>query len=262
MKPNGGAIWAGRTFRRSVLSSRSALREAAAAAEEQRGLLAADRDDRDDAHAELAREPDEALAAAEVDLGGLPARAVALVVAARVDEQRRATFERAAHVVRVGGHGSVAHERAPDAGHLEDEVVRELVEAALGPEVVVERLREDEGVGDQRPAGVVADQQHGLVGGDVLQALDVAAVVDVRQRPQRRERRLDVLGVARVQRVDAVERVVAEHAQQVEAVRGVGVHGGRHARRRRDRVEGHAWRLPVSGTPHASPGNSQVPPLD
>ena len=41
----------------------------------------------------------------------------------------------------------------------------ELVEAPLRPEVVVEVLGEDERVGDQRPAGVVADQSAGSSAG-------------------------------------------------------------------------------------------------
>ena len=70
-------------------------REALAAREEQRGLLAADRDERDDRHVLLEREPDEALAAAEVDLVAAPSVGpVDLVVAARVDQQRGAGVER------------------------------------------------------------------------------------------------------------------------------------------------------------------------
>ena len=66
----------------------------------------------------------------------------------------------------------------------------ELVEAPLGPEVVVEVLGEDERVGDQRAAGVVADEQRRLVGGDVLEPLDLGAEVVVAPGPDRRQRAL------------------------------------------------------------------------
>ena len=79
--------------------------------------------------------------------------------------------------------------------------MRELVEAPLRPEVVVEVLREHERVGDQRPARVVADQQHRLVGRDLLEPLDLGAEVDVAPRADRGQRALDVLRVARVQPV-------------------------------------------------------------
>ena len=75
--------------------------QALAAGEEQRRLLAADRDDRDDRHILLERQADEALAAVEVDAVALPARPVDLVVAARVDEQGGAGLERLAGVVRA-----------------------------------------------------------------------------------------------------------------------------------------------------------------
>ena len=142
-------------------------RDPAALAEEQRRLLAADRHHGHDRGVELERELDEAGAPREVDLVLLPARPVGLVVAARVDEQRGAAVQRGAHVVRVGGHRAEAAQARAHAGHLEDEVVGELVEAPLGAEVVVEVLGEDERVGDQRAAGVVADEQHRLVGRDL-----------------------------------------------------------------------------------------------
>ena len=63
------------------------------------------------------------------------------------------------------GHRPVRREHGPDTRHLEHEVVRELEELAVGAEAVVERLREDERVGDQRAAGVVADEHTGPLGG-------------------------------------------------------------------------------------------------
>ena len=66
-RPHGSASEIGSTFRRNIRSSAQQPRQALAAAEEQRGLLAADRDDRDDRHVLVERQPDEALAAGEVD---------------------------------------------------------------------------------------------------------------------------------------------------------------------------------------------------
>ena len=65
-----------------------AIGEAGAAAEEERRLLAADRDHRDDRDLLSQRQPDEPLAAAEVDLGRLPAGTVHLVIAAGIDQHR------------------------------------------------------------------------------------------------------------------------------------------------------------------------------
>src|SRR6185503_10529970 len=89
-----------------------ALGEPLAAREEERRLLAADGHDRHDRHALVEREPQEALAAAEVDAAALPDRAVDLVVAAGVDEHGRARSERLAGVLLRGGDGAVlAQER-------------------------------------------------------------------------------------------------------------------------------------------------------
>ena len=69
------------------------------AGDEQRRLLPADRDHRHDRDVALEREPDEALAAAELDLVAVPAGPERLVVAAGVDEHGRAEVERGARVV-------------------------------------------------------------------------------------------------------------------------------------------------------------------
>jgi hypothetical protein len=47
--------------------------------------------------------------------------------------------------------------------------------------MVVERLGEHERVGDQRAAGVIADQQYRTRGRDVLQAADIGAKVATRE---------------------------------------------------------------------------------
>ena len=65
-------------------------RQPLAAGEKQRGLLPARGHDRHDRYVLLERQPDETLAAIEVDPVSLPARAVHLIVAARVNEQRSA----------------------------------------------------------------------------------------------------------------------------------------------------------------------------
>src|SRR6516165_2383788 len=67
--------------------------EPPALAEEQRGLLSADRDNRDDRDPVLECQLDEAGAVIEIDPVGFPTRAERLVVAARIDEQRRALLE-------------------------------------------------------------------------------------------------------------------------------------------------------------------------
>jgi hypothetical protein len=51
---------------------------------------------------------------------------------------------------------------------------------AQRPEVVVEGLREDERIRDQCAAGVVADKQDRPLRGNVVEAPDLGAVVDVR----------------------------------------------------------------------------------
>ena len=150
-----------------------------ALAEEQRRLLAADRNHRDDSHAVLQREPHEAGPVSEVDLGGVPAGPVGLMVAARIDEQRGTALERAAHVLRRGGHRPVRREHRTNPRRLKHEVVRELKELALGTKAVIERLREDERVGDQGAARMVAHEQHRPARRDVLQPAHIGTEPDV-----------------------------------------------------------------------------------
>ena len=76
-----------------------------------------------------------------------------------------------------------------------------LVEDPFGAEVVTERLREYECVGDERPAGVVTDEQHRTSRRHVVHPPHLASEVDVGQRAKRRQRPPDVLGVAKVEGV-------------------------------------------------------------
>ena len=118
--------------------------------------------------------------------------------------------------------------------------MRELEELAFGAEVVVERLREDERVGDERAAGVVADEQHRPARRDVLQLAHVGAEPDVGHHAKRGERARDVLGVTQLERVDSgrlahemprvggmgnVERYRTEHPR----VRGDGAEHPAHS---------------------------------
>ena len=87
----------------------------------------------------------------------------------------------------------------PSAGHREHEVVGELVEGALDAEVGVEGEREDDRVGRQVAAGVVADQQHGPRVGDVAQPAYLAAEPEAGQQPHQRETLADEVGIALVE---------------------------------------------------------------
>ena len=113
--------------------------------------------------------------------------------------------------------------------------MRELEELALGAEVVVERLREDERVGDQRAARVVADEQHRPARRDVLQPAHIGAEPDVRHHAQRGERARDVLGVTQRERVGG--RRPAREMARVGGVGDVDRYGAKHPRVRRDRAE-------------------------
>ena len=171
----------------------------------------------------------------EIDLGGVPTGAVGLVVAARIDEQRGAARERVAHVFWRGGHRPVRREHGPDAGHLEHEVVRELEELAVRAEVVRERLREDERVGDQGAARVVADEQHRPAWRDVLQPAHIGAEPDVRHDAQRGQRARDVLGVTQLERVRG--RLPAREMARVGGMGDIGRYGAEHPRVRGDGVQ-------------------------
>ena len=85
------------------------------------------------------------------------------------------------------------------AGHRQDEVVGELVEGPLDAEVGVEGEREHDRVRRHVAAGVVADEQHRPLVGDVAQAADLAAVPEAGEQPHQRQVLADVVGVALVE---------------------------------------------------------------
>ena len=157
------------------------------------------------------------------------------MVTARIDEQRGAARQRAAHVLRRRRHRPVGREHCADAGQLEREVVRELEERALGAEAVVEGLCEDERVGDERAARVVADEQHRPSRRDVLEPAHIGAEPEVRHHTQRGQRARDVLGITQLERVGG-RRPVREMAR-VSGVSDVGRHGAEHASVRGDGAE-------------------------
>ncbi len=75
----------------------------------------------------------------------------------------------------------------------------QLVEAALNAEVGAEGQDEDEQVGGDHPAGVIADQQHRALPLDVVQPAHVSAEIEAGQRPQPGQRLANVVGVALVE---------------------------------------------------------------
>ena len=79
------------------------------------------------------------------------------------------------------------------------EVVGELVEAALDPEVGREGEREDERVRGHVAAGVVADHQHRALLGDVAEVANLAAEPEAREQPEQRQVARGVVGVAVVE---------------------------------------------------------------
>ena len=107
------------------------------------------------------------------------------------------------------------------------------MEHAVGAEVVIERLREHERVGDQRAARVVADEQHWSTCGDVVHPAHLGSEVDVGHRTQRRERPPDVLGGAQVEGIGG--RARASQATRIDRAgdvrRGGTKHPGHTARR-------------------------------
>jgi len=102
--------------------------------------------------------------------------------------------------------------------------VGELVEPAISAEMVVERLREDERVGDQGSTGVVAHEQDGPRR-DVLETADFAAKVEPGPCPDGRHRLAYVLRVARV---DQITRALTEHSQDVGRAGDVGQRDPQH----------------------------------
>ena len=118
------------------------------------------------------------------------------MIAAGIHQQRGVALQRLRHVLRRCRHRPVALDQRSGARGLEHEIVGELVKDPLRAEVVVEGLGEDERVGDQDAAGVVADQQHRPLGRDVVQPAHLGPEVEVRHQPPRRQGALDVLGIA------------------------------------------------------------------
>ena len=102
--------------------------------------------------------------------------------------------------------------------------MRQLVEAAGRPEVVVEGLRERERVDDQDPAGVVAHEQDRALGGDVFEAANLRPEVEVGRQLHPRQRPADVFGVAHLEPI----ALAGERASQV---------GSERAQHLRERIE-------------------------
>jgi len=171
--------------------------------QEERRLLAPDRHDRHDGHAEVERQADEAAAPAQLDLRRLGGRAVAVVVAARVDEQGRTGVEGSPRrFVGRGQRAVLAQEAA--TGHFERQVVGELVKGPFGPEVLVEGVAEGERVHDQRAARVVSHEQHRPLGRDVLETSDLGPEVDAGQGAECRQGGPDEVRVALGERIVGV----------------------------------------------------------
>jgi hypothetical protein len=166
--------------------------------EEDRRLLAAHRDHGHDGNPGLEGQLDESLAPGEIDGVGLPGRAIHLPVAARVDEHRGVAVEgRAGVLVRRCNSPELPQEWAD--WRRENEVVGELVEGPLDPEVGVEREGEDDRVRGDVAAGMVADQQHRPFLGDPLHVPHLAAEPDARDQPGEREVLADEIGIAVVE---------------------------------------------------------------
>jgi hypothetical protein len=108
--------------------------------------------------------------------------------------------------------------------------VSELIEAPLRAEVVIERLREHEGIGDQRPPGVVTDEQHRSLGGNVVQPSDVCAEVALGPQTESRQSPFDVV------RISGVEWVGASSPGRGPS--DLLPHGGQHSQIRLGRAGG------------------------
>ena len=136
-------------------------RDAAALAEEQRGLLAADRHHGRDRGVELERELDEARAPARSRSG--PAPSSAGRSRGRRPGRRAARRRGPARRACCPGWPGTVPKRlrlARTPGTWKTRSWASWWKRPVGAEVVVEVLGEDERVGDQRAAGVVADEQH------------------------------------------------------------------------------------------------------
>ncbi len=138
------------------------------------------------------------LRSVEVDPVALPHGPVDLVVAAGIHEQRGARVKRLAGILRRRRDGPEFPQRA-EPWHRQHEVVRQLVEGALDPEIRVEREREDDRVGRHVAPGVIADQQDRPFVGDVAQPAHLAAVPEARQQPHQRQPLADEVRIAFVE---------------------------------------------------------------
>ena len=152
-----------------------------------------------------------------------------LVVAARVDQQRRAGARAPASAfVGVGRHRAVLAQEA-EPGHGQHQVVGQLVEAALDPEVGAEGEREDAVSGVMLPPEWLPTSSTGPSLGDVLQAAHVGPEVQAREQPQAGQRLADVVRVALVE-------VGRRHARlRLRGHRSDGAPDQRRRARRRDR---------------------------
>ena len=200
LRPQGSAIEIGSTLSRSVRSTPSELRQPGAAAEEERRLLAADGDDRDDRHAGVERQPDEALAAGEVDPVALPGGPVHLPVAAREDEHRGAGLERLARRARArrrpsrSGAGSARRaRRGRGCGRAGRRAARRRSRSQKASvKTIVSRAS-----GCRRSGCRPAAPGPSL--GDVAHVADLAAEPEGRDQPGERQVLADVVGVAVVE---------------------------------------------------------------
>jgi hypothetical protein len=180
---------------------RQNTRDSSTPPEEQPSFLSAQRNHGDDRHAELQRKLDKSRPARERHRARLPRRPKALLITTRIHQQRRVALERPPHILRRRRHSPVLLHQRPQTGKLEYEVVRELMKAPVGTEVVVERLRKHERIRDHRATRMVAHRRHGPLRRDSIQARDIRAEIDLRQRPQRRKRLTDVVRVASIKRI-------------------------------------------------------------
>lgn len=102
----------------------------------------------------------------------------------------------------------------------------QLVGAAIGTEVVIERLGEDKRVSDQDPARMVADQQHRPLSGYVSQTPHIGPEVQPRHRPPGRQGPLDVRRIPNLKWV--LTRTPGRRARNVRRDRGTHTGIGPH----------------------------------
>ena len=165
VKPNGGATCAGKTLRRTGVEPQRARPRPYRGTGRSPGHRSPPpgRSGRR-ARSRAARSP----SAREVDLGRLPCGPVGLVVPAGITSSAASRSSAPAMFSGEPAPRRSATAR-PRPRQLEDEVVRELVEAPQRPEVAVERLREHERVGDSVPPAMTPDEQDRALGRDVVE---------------------------------------------------------------------------------------------